>query len=209
MNPITRPTPYLRWLFTRNEAIFVWCVVGAFALIGAVYVLQRCWLPELAIAYQMAGTAIAFFQVLSLREALSVKTVRRLLVDWFKSYPRAHDATGNLVAAESRLDGFGTVVREFNKSFPLEEQVSRIWQLIEEHERWLSRLHDDAEANRRQAELALKEVRENLQRKLDELQHQFSEAVTSSPFMAFYGVVLLVVGLGLQLWLSAQPKLFG
>jgi hypothetical protein len=149
---------------------------------------------------------MAFYQLLALRQSMSVATFGKLFGEWLRSFPSTHHAYGNLVGSGGIVfGGSAHATRRFGRSLPIEDQVSRIWDLIEEHEDRIGTLQTDVVKNKESAEKSITQARADFEGKLTKVHQELVEAVTSGPFIAVYGLFLIGLGLSIQIGISL-PK---
>lgn len=185
------------------QARFIWCVVLAGVLPFIVHVTLPNWLGRQALIYQLAGTLMAFWQLLDLRRTLKAAGLVSVFSDWLHAFPRWRAVTGIGHAELSiGVEAYGSASRRFGRDGLMEVQVSKMWEVIEEHEVSIGKLQSDMHRNATLSERALTKAREELQGLIRSEKGELVTAVTSGPLIAVFALYLVTLSTAIQLYLT-------
>lgn len=197
---IRRANQWLRWAALPPPW---WIFLGAVAALSAVILCSTAspWGPAIAVAYQIAGAALAVAQFVSLQQGLSRGWLTREVLEWWSKRPvKRPPITATLTAAlaGSTVRGYASVTKPAKGT--TEEQLREIWQRLSTTDSMLSKLGDDIRLQMEHSEKQLGALRGEAQSFAAATEQRLSETLTSAPLQAAIGFWLILLGLSMQLW---------
>lgn len=183
-----------------------WWIVGSLlAFLVAVWLGMNAspWAPAVAVLYQVGGAVLAVWQFMSLHRELNSEWLTREVLEWWAKRPMRRHVVINVEPSSLSLsapEGRVSVWPSADASH--DEQLRIVWDK-------LKTLTSEVGQMRQENNLEHEELTQRFERHqsaalaaAEDTKFRLSSALTSAPLMAVFGLWLILVGLGMQLWLA-------
>jgi hypothetical protein len=192
---IKKAISWLRWIFLDSRLFW-------FLVLAVVFAAIVLWFgSELAFrtygfGLQIIGVFFAVHEVFSNERLFGQPRIKDRVEGWWRSRPGATHYLSASGVCSAAASGSARVTQRTPKADTdtVEEQVAKLWKNIDHISQEITGLTSQVDQNKGTLEAAIKaerEARENSHKVLREL---VKEATVGSPLLAYFGVILVLMG---------------
>lgn len=197
--------PKLQWAFLSPPVAFIWgLLISSLTAFTVYWALPGVyWYGCLAAALQLAGVSISVRQLMQLRSQLGAKPISSIYREHLESFPqkRTHDGSGDLVGGKSGVAMTGGVYGS-NSAHSTEAQLVQLWAAVRGLEGQLRDTESKLESYKKRTDESITVLSRRVDESMVSLFRRIQGALTSSPFLAFFGAWVFVCGSWMQLMLA-------
>lgn len=192
-----------------------WWVVGSF--VAAVWAVWLCigpspWAPASSVFYQIAGAVLAVWQFVSLQNGLHQGADRGWLTrevrEWWAKRPvRRHHVLSGQPASISITASAGSASVWPGAGTSHDEQLRIIWDKLKTLTADMGQMSQEMRQKHDELRRRIEEHHAEALAAAEETKRRLSSALTSAPLKAVFGLWMILLGQGMQLWLAVAPLL--
>jgi hypothetical protein len=186
---------WLRWLIV--DLRLLWLLVLA-VVFGAIFLwtFSELIFRTYGFSLQIMGVFFAAQAVFSNERLFGQPRIKDRLDGWWRSRPGASRivCVSGVSSSSATCSARGTVRTPKSDTDTLDDQVAKLWRNIDHISQEISGLARQVDFNKGAIEAALKEEREAREHSHTSLRELVKEATVGAPLLAYFGVILVLIG---------------